>query len=304
MSRQAVGKILVTPRGLWQNTETYEALDLVYDGNGLVYIAKKQSFDEQPGADTEYWTLYGSAIGPDASSILLDNNGKLSVAKATDEITAGVKLSNALTDSSSVNDGIAVTPKVIDYLYKSVGNIERATYQGFNLDLKGFDPESMVGTHSFGSMRVERMFTCDIGMFRILSLNNVDIDLQRSKETPLNPDAVTNFASGSVNFYDINPEFFRNIGPVINGPIVLFSTGPTADKGSRYEHTYITIGDYGHDIFDPAHNPDLRGDLCIKFNYKYYANSNNAPLTMSFDNINILTFNPDFPFYAKGNAIP
>ena len=49
--------------GLYDNTQDYEALDVVDNGSGTSYIAKKPTPAGTPLTDTEYWFLYGSANG-------------------------------------------------------------------------------------------------------------------------------------------------------------------------------------------------------------------------------------------------
>lgn len=49
--------------GLYDNTQSYEALDVVDNGSGTSYIAKKPTPANTPLTDTDYWFLYGSTNG-------------------------------------------------------------------------------------------------------------------------------------------------------------------------------------------------------------------------------------------------
>ena len=62
--RQYIGARYV-PRftGLYDNTQSYEALDVVDNGSGTSYIAKKPTPAGTPLTDTDYWFLYGSTNG-------------------------------------------------------------------------------------------------------------------------------------------------------------------------------------------------------------------------------------------------
>ena len=62
--RQYIGARYV-PRftGLYDNTQSYEALDVVDNGSGTSYIAKKPTPAGTPLTDTNYWFLYGSTSG-------------------------------------------------------------------------------------------------------------------------------------------------------------------------------------------------------------------------------------------------
>lgn len=63
-TRQYVGARYV-PRftGLFDITQSYEALDVVDNGSGTSYIAKKPTPAGTPLTDTNYWFLYGSTNG-------------------------------------------------------------------------------------------------------------------------------------------------------------------------------------------------------------------------------------------------
>ena len=62
--RQYIGARYV-PRftGLYDATQAYEALDVVDNGSGTSYIAKKPTPPNTPLTDTDYWFLYGSTNG-------------------------------------------------------------------------------------------------------------------------------------------------------------------------------------------------------------------------------------------------
>ena len=62
--RQYIGARYV-PRflGTWNNTTQYEALDVVDNGSGTSYIARKTVPAGTPLSDTEYWFIYGASSG-------------------------------------------------------------------------------------------------------------------------------------------------------------------------------------------------------------------------------------------------
>ena len=62
--RQYIGARYV-PRflGPWNNTTQYEALDVVDNGSGTSYIARKNVPAGTPLTNTEYWFLYGASSG-------------------------------------------------------------------------------------------------------------------------------------------------------------------------------------------------------------------------------------------------
>lgn len=58
-----LGKVCVTPKGVWDINKSYERIDLVYDkDNSKSYIAKK---DVPPGVqlvNEEYWQLVAKGV--------------------------------------------------------------------------------------------------------------------------------------------------------------------------------------------------------------------------------------------------
>ena len=62
--RQYIGARYV-PRflGTWNNTTQYEALDVVDNGSGTSYIARKTVPAGTPLTDTEFWFIYGASSG-------------------------------------------------------------------------------------------------------------------------------------------------------------------------------------------------------------------------------------------------
>lgn len=64
MVRQYVGARYVPKfRGLWNETTQYEGLDVVDNGSGTSYIAKKVVPAGTPLTNTEYWFVYGASSG-------------------------------------------------------------------------------------------------------------------------------------------------------------------------------------------------------------------------------------------------
>lgn len=75
------GRILIIPRGAWDNLTVYQMLDLItYDG--IAYIAKQTSTGINPKTDPNkdaYWQTFGSAVVPDGETIVYDSNSDLAV---------------------------------------------------------------------------------------------------------------------------------------------------------------------------------------------------------------------------------
>ena len=61
------GRILIMPRGEWDNLQTYEMLDLVTD-NRIAYIARQASVGMQPSLDVSqtYWQTFGESVIDDS----------------------------------------------------------------------------------------------------------------------------------------------------------------------------------------------------------------------------------------------
>lgn len=60
----SAGRILIIPRGDWDNQEEYKMLDLVRHGR-TIYLAKKTSTNIEPGTDNneEYWFKFYEPSG-------------------------------------------------------------------------------------------------------------------------------------------------------------------------------------------------------------------------------------------------
>lgn len=87
----SAGRILIMPKGDWNNITTYDMLDLV-SYNGVAYLARASSTGQNPSTDTQmtYWQPFGSAsaiatittpglVMPDDESIKIDAYGKINV---------------------------------------------------------------------------------------------------------------------------------------------------------------------------------------------------------------------------------
>ena len=74
------GRILIMPKGIWSNLESYEMLD-VGTQDGVAYIARKSSVGQSPKLDTAYtyWQPFGTAVTPDGTTIIMDANDDLAV---------------------------------------------------------------------------------------------------------------------------------------------------------------------------------------------------------------------------------
>lgn len=74
------GRILIMPKGIWSNLESYEMLDVVTQDN-VAYIARKSSVGQSPKDDTTYtyWQPFGTSVTPDGETIIMDDNDNIAV---------------------------------------------------------------------------------------------------------------------------------------------------------------------------------------------------------------------------------
>jgi len=80
MAMVSAGRILILPKGAWNNATTYQMLDMVTGSNNTAYLAKQASVNVDPVSDTSqtYWQPFGSSLAADGITIV-DNNGTISV---------------------------------------------------------------------------------------------------------------------------------------------------------------------------------------------------------------------------------
>lgn len=124
------GRILIMPRGDWDNLTTYDMLDLVsYDD--VAYLARQQSVGINPSTDTSltYWQPFGSAssiattttpglVMPDGTTITIDVDGRIEVPidnstikidELTGKLIAVVTPTAAGTSYSNTTSGLIAT---------------------------------------------------------------------------------------------------------------------------------------------------------------------------------------------------
>lgn len=131
------GRILIMPRGDWNNLDTYDMLDLV-TYNGVAYLARQQSVGINPATDTSltYWQPFGSAssiattstpglVMPDGTTITVDANGLIEVPIDGVSITVNssgklvADVNKALGDLTNVT---LTTPSTGQFLRKSASD--------------------------------------------------------------------------------------------------------------------------------------------------------------------------------------
>lgn len=119
------GRILIMPRGIWSNLESYEMLDLVTQ-NSIAYLARKASVGVNPENDStyEYWQPFGSAVEVDGSTIIVDTNNKIAV--NIDGETIQYDSVNDLLKVAIDNDTLKYDG-VHGYLYASLGTVLTST---------------------------------------------------------------------------------------------------------------------------------------------------------------------------------
>lgn len=74
------GRILIMPKGAWNNLIAYEMLDVVTQDN-MAYIARQSSVGVSPKNDSTYtyWQPFGTAVTPDGTTIVIDGNNNFAV---------------------------------------------------------------------------------------------------------------------------------------------------------------------------------------------------------------------------------
>ena len=93
------GRVLIITQGPWDNLKSYTQLDLV-SYNKIAYLARQASVGVNPSTDTQmiYWQPFGSVadiattekpglVMPDGTTIVIDNEGKISVDIDLDDIS-------------------------------------------------------------------------------------------------------------------------------------------------------------------------------------------------------------------------
>ena len=80
MAMVSAGRILIIPRGAWDNATTYKMLDIVTASNNTAYLCKSDNVNVNPINDTTmtYWQPFGSVINVDGETIIQDANGYIS----------------------------------------------------------------------------------------------------------------------------------------------------------------------------------------------------------------------------------
>lgn len=81
MAMVSAGRILIIPRGEWDNATTYKMLDLVTGSNKTAYLCKSDNLNIDPTTDTTmtYWQPFGTTLSVDGETIIQNNNDVISV---------------------------------------------------------------------------------------------------------------------------------------------------------------------------------------------------------------------------------
>lgn len=80
MAMVSAGRILILPKGSWDNLASYDMLDMVTGSNNKAYLARKASVGVNPTTDDgTYWQMFGSSVAADGTTIVDDGSGNISV---------------------------------------------------------------------------------------------------------------------------------------------------------------------------------------------------------------------------------
>ena len=101
------GRILIMPKGIWSNLESYEMLDVVTQDN-VAYIARKSSVGQSPKDDTTYtyWQPFGTSVTPDGKTIIMDSD---------DNIAVNIDNKSLIYDDTNMYVKVAIDGSTIKY---------------------------------------------------------------------------------------------------------------------------------------------------------------------------------------------
>lgn len=151
------GRILIMPKGDWNNLTTYDMLDLVAY-NGVAYLARQTNVGQNPSTDTSmtYWQPFGTAsaiattstpglVMPDGETITIDNTGLINVnidnnTLVYDSVNGYLKavVSSALANLTDVNITSAQNGQALVYDSTSQ-KWENTTLYGDGIALSSID---------------------------------------------------------------------------------------------------------------------------------------------------------------------
>lgn len=101
----SAGRILILPKGAWDNLTSYSMLDLVTASNNIAYLARQASVGVNPISDTTntYWQPFGSTVQADGETLIISQSGVISL-----------NLDNNTIVYDSVLGKVKVDPSVLD----------------------------------------------------------------------------------------------------------------------------------------------------------------------------------------------
>lgn len=154
----SAGRILILPKGAWDNLTSYSMLDLVTASNNIAYLARQASVGVNPISDVSntYWQPFGSTVTADGETLIIDANGIISMNLDNDTIVydstngyvkvSDTALEKALEDLTDVNISSALSGQILVY------NITSGKWENSDvLDDKEDKPTILTSTLSVGS---------------------------------------------------------------------------------------------------------------------------------------------------------
>lgn len=146
--RQYIGARYV-PRftGLYDATQIYDAMDVVDNGSGTSYIAKKTVPAGTPLNNTDYWFVYGASSGA-----ILNLQNRMSAAEHTIDRLANKKF---ILCGDSYAGGISPDPGAVGWFSGFI------TLNGLTLDSNCFTPHDvpiLAGNSKFSRVNTTRSF--------------------------------------------------------------------------------------------------------------------------------------------------
>lgn len=181
MTRQYIGARYVPRfRGLWNNTTQYEGLDVVDNGSGTSYIARKIVPAGTPLTDTNFWFIYGASSGAILDLQTRMDEAEGDIDKLNDDIKEAYSFfrnkkvvvygdSTAALSNSYINQlassGICsqLSNRAVSGTMMNVGNNSGVSLINGSSDLPSFDAIVLCyGTNEWQSSRTPAQLRSDV----------------------------------------------------------------------------------------------------------------------------------------------
>lgn len=105
----SAGRILILPKGAWDNLTSYSMLDLVTASNNIAYLARQASVGVNPITDSTntYWQPFGSTVQADGETLIVSQSGVISLNLDNNTIVYDSVLGKVKVDSSVLDKALS-----------------------------------------------------------------------------------------------------------------------------------------------------------------------------------------------------